>query len=150
MCHDKILGRMLLTEFFNALSVWISFILLNLNKTLIIELSKETSTKILAKKDSSSIVPYNSSFPPALELYNRFLPALFDVLFFLNIPGKWDFEFTCIQKLISMLKWNQVIYVEHISPSIICSDVQRCSSVVKNSPHLYLPGGAFCWFLWCG
>lgn len=107
MCHDKLLGKMLLTIFFKALSLWLGFILLNLNKTLIIELSNETSTKILTEKDSSSITPYYSSFPPALELHNRFLSALFDVLFFLNIPGKWDYEFTWIQRPISMLKWNQ-------------------------------------------
>lgn len=99
---------------------------------MIIELSKETSTKILAEKDSSSIAPYYSSFPPALELYNRFLPALFDVLFFLNIPGKWDYEFTCIQRLISMLKWYQRA-IEYISPSIPCRDVQRYSSIVKKT-----------------
>lgn len=65
MCHDEILGKMLLTIFFNVLSVWLSFILLNLNKTLMVEQSNETSTKILAEKDSSSITPYHSFFPPS-------------------------------------------------------------------------------------
>lgn len=148
MCHDKILGKMVLTIFFNVLSVWLSFILLNLNKTLMVEQSNETSSKILAEKGSSSITPYHSSFPPALELYNRFLSVLFDVLFFLNIPGKWDY-FTCIQRPISMVKWNQRD-MECISLSTICSDVQWCSSIVKKIPQLYQPEGAFRWFFWCG
>lgn len=129
MCHDKILGKLLLTIFFNVLSVWLSFILLNLNKMLIIEQTNETSTKILTEKDFSSITPYHSSFPPALELCNRFPSVLFDVLFFLNIPVKWDYEFTWIQRPICMVKWNQRA-IEHISLSIICSDVQWCNSIV--------------------
>lgn len=80
---------MLLTIFIKALSVGLGFILPNLNKMLITELSNYNafSVKMLAEKDSFSLTPYYLFFPQKkLELHNGgFFSAFFDVPFFLHI-----------------------------------------------------------------
>ena len=138
---------MLLTIFVKALSVWLDFILPNLNKTLIVELTNcnATSTKMLAEQDKSSLTPYCLIFQIWSYIMFFFCPFWCTILS--KYLGKMTLWVHLNPKTVFHVKMKPESYMTY--PTF--NNLQRYTDVYLYSSKMpYCHKGVVRWYLWSG